>query len=48
MIVKVYQGVFDGSMLPKDSAAIPERPKDRMTKALPFPGLLVQSTFRAQ
>ena len=46
MIVRVYQGVFEGSALQKDVLAIPRTPKDRLTRALPFPGMLVQSTFQ--
>jgi tetratricopeptide (TPR) repeat protein len=46
MIVKVYQGVFDLARLAADIKSIPASAKQRQAKALPFPGMLVQSAFQ--
>jgi tetratricopeptide (TPR) repeat protein len=46
MIVRVYQGVFNGSDVNADAQSIPRTPKDRTAKALPFSGMLIQSTFQ--
>jgi tetratricopeptide (TPR) repeat protein len=46
MIVRVYQGIFDTAQLHNDVHSIPANPEDRMAKALPFRGLLVQSSFQ--
>ncbi|HEY3625501.1 MAG TPA: tetratricopeptide repeat protein [Terracidiphilus sp.] len=45
MIVKAYQGMFDSGRLHADARSIPANAKDRMARALPFPGMRVQSSF---
>ena len=46
MIVKVYQGFIDSSRLRSDSISIPSDQQLRMHRALPFPGLLIQDSFK--
>jgi tetratricopeptide (TPR) repeat protein/peroxiredoxin len=46
MIVKVYQGPVDPQSLQEDVKSIPTTAADRMKKAIPFPGLVCQSSFR--
>ena len=46
MIVKVYQGIFETGRLHADAQSIPINATGRLTKALPFPGLAVQSSFQ--
>jgi tetratricopeptide (TPR) repeat protein/peroxiredoxin len=46
MIVKVYQGPVDPVHLLADARSIPGDNDARMSKALPFPGLLVQDAFQ--
>jgi Flp pilus assembly protein TadD/peroxiredoxin len=45
MIVKVYQGPVDITHLLEDAKAVPGLTHDRMRKALPFPGQLLQGPF---
>jgi Flp pilus assembly protein TadD/peroxiredoxin len=45
MIVKVYQGAIVPERIASDLQSIPSTPGDRLHKALPFPGLLVQGAF---
>ncbi|HEX3660454.1 MAG TPA: FG-GAP-like repeat-containing protein [Acidobacteriaceae bacterium] len=42
MIVKVYQGAVDPEDVLRDSRSMPVNAADRMRRALPFPGILVQ------
>jgi tetratricopeptide (TPR) repeat protein/peroxiredoxin len=44
-IVRVYQGPTDLSQILEDAKAVPATSADRMLKALPFRGLLVQDSF---
>jgi tetratricopeptide (TPR) repeat protein len=44
-IVKVYQGTLDPDRLLADAKSIPATATDRMRKALPFAGVLVQDKF---
>ena len=44
-IVKVYQGAIDPEHVASDAQSIPVAVADRMGKALPFPGPLVQDAF---
>ena len=46
MIVKVYQGLIDPRKVETDVRAVPETAEERMQRALPFPGLLCQSSFQ--
>ncbi|MDE3187031.1 MAG: tetratricopeptide repeat protein, partial [Acidobacteriota bacterium] len=45
MIVKVYQGPVEPERLLQDIKSVPASAEDRMRKALPFSGLLVQDAF---
>ncbi|WP_239461447.1 FG-GAP-like repeat-containing protein [Occallatibacter savannae] len=45
MIVKVYQGFSESFPFLEDSTSIPRNQQERMHRALPFPGLLVQDSF---
>lgn len=45
MIVKVYQGPIEVSRLLEDVKSVPSLAPDRMRKALPFPGQLLQGPF---
>ena len=45
MIVKVYQGSVDTGMLLADIRSMPATVAERMRKALPFNGILVQDAF---
>ena len=45
MIVKVYQGAIDPEIVASDLQSIPATAVERVRKALPFPGLLVQDSF---
>jgi Flp pilus assembly protein TadD/peroxiredoxin len=45
MIVKVYQGPVDPEQLLDDAKAIPITAEDRLRKATPFPGTVIQSMF---
>jgi Flp pilus assembly protein TadD/peroxiredoxin len=45
MIVKVYQGPVDTGMLLGDVRSMPSTAAERMRKALPFNGILVQDAF---
>lgn len=45
MIVKVYQGTCNPDRLAADANSIPATAADRMQKALPFSGILVQDKF---
>jgi len=45
MIVKVYQGPMNADGLRSDVVSIPTTAADRMMKALPFRGVLVQDAF---
>ena len=45
MIVKVYQGSVDTGMLLEDVRSMPATAAERMRKALPFNGILVQDAF---
>ncbi len=45
MIVKVYQGSLDPAGLEKDLQRIPRNPKDRESRALPFPGKFYGGEF---
>jgi Flp pilus assembly protein TadD/peroxiredoxin len=45
-IVKLYQGLLQPDTLVEDIASAPSTPEDRVRKALPFPGLLVQDSFQ--
>ncbi|HET6178539.1 MAG TPA: tetratricopeptide repeat protein [Candidatus Sulfotelmatobacter sp.] len=45
-IVKLYQGLVAVEDLQQDLASIPRTPEDRLRKALPFPGTLVQDSFQ--
>ncbi|HKF45974.1 MAG TPA: FG-GAP-like repeat-containing protein [Terracidiphilus sp.] len=45
MIVKVYQGAIDSDRLRSDTDSIPSAQEERMRRALPFPGVLVQDKF---
>jgi tetratricopeptide (TPR) repeat protein len=44
-IVKVYQGMFDPRQLSNDIRRIPQTSDERIAKALPFPGQLLDETF---
>jgi tetratricopeptide (TPR) repeat protein/peroxiredoxin len=44
-IVKVYQGAQDAGTILKDSESIPRSTAERMSKALPFPGVLADLQF---
>jgi tetratricopeptide (TPR) repeat protein/peroxiredoxin len=46
MIVKVYQGTVAPASLFQDIRSIPKNANDRMQKALPFKGQLVQDSFQ--
>jgi Tfp pilus assembly protein PilF/peroxiredoxin len=46
MIVKVYQGSVDLVRLREDAMSIPANENERMDRALPFKGLLVQDAFQ--
>jgi Flp pilus assembly protein TadD/peroxiredoxin len=46
MIVKVYQGTVAPASLLQDLRSIPKNASDRMQKALPLKGQLVQDTFQ--
>jgi tetratricopeptide (TPR) repeat protein len=46
MIVKVYQGTVDPAQLQRDANSIPSNSRDRMAKALPFKGLLLQDPLQ--
>jgi len=46
MITKVYQGSVDPLILPADLRSCPKNSADRMKRALPFSGILVQDSFR--
>ncbi len=46
MIVKVYQGSVDPETLLTDVKSMPAAAKDRMQKAIPFPGKLYQGSFQ--
>lgn len=46
MIVKVYQGRLDATAVAADAARIPGTAEERMKRALPFAGTLVQGTFQ--
>jgi len=46
MIVKVYQGLFDAARLAADAQSIPADAQQRMAKALPFPGIVMQRSFQ--
>jgi Flp pilus assembly protein TadD/peroxiredoxin len=45
MIVKVYQGAVDPGVVPGDARSIPATTVERMRRALPFPGTLVQDNL---
>lgn len=45
-IAKVYQGKLTAEQLSDDAPAIPRSDSDRLLRALPFAGTLVQDTFR--
>ncbi|MDP9160302.1 MAG: FG-GAP-like repeat-containing protein [Acidobacteriota bacterium] len=45
-IVKVYQGVIKAENIHRDAARIPENALERLTKALPFPGVSDVPEFR--
>ena len=45
MIVKVYQGLVDWARVRSDLDSIPGTNAQRMQRALPFPGLLLQDEF---
>ncbi len=45
MIVKVYQGTADPAQILRDAQSIPATAAERMQKALPFTGQLVQDVF---
>jgi Flp pilus assembly protein TadD/peroxiredoxin len=45
MIVKVYQGMVEPASLHRDIRSIPKDANDRMRRALPFKGQLVQDSF---
>ena len=44
-IVKVYQGMASPQQIRKDVISIPATPSERMQRALPFPGELIQDAF---
>ena len=46
LIVKVYQGPVTAERLLEDVKSVPGNPADRVRKALPFAGILFQSTFQ--
>jgi tetratricopeptide (TPR) repeat protein/peroxiredoxin len=46
MIVKVYQGLASPDRISADVTSVPTTTQARMSKALPFPGLLVQDSFQ--
>lgn len=46
MIVKVFQGGVDVAAVGEDAARIASTPEERMQRALPFPGKLVQDSFQ--
>jgi len=45
MIVRVYQGALDPDTVLNDAQKIPATTAERMKRALPFPGTLVQDAF---
>jgi Flp pilus assembly protein TadD/peroxiredoxin len=45
-IVKVYQGSFSSERVLQDLASVPDNPRDRLRKALPFAGTLHQDAFQ--
>ena len=45
-IIKVYQGHVASDQILRDVATLPETPKDRIERALPFKGEVYQSTFQ--
>jgi Flp pilus assembly protein TadD/peroxiredoxin len=45
-IVKVYQGLFDPQRLLQDIRNVPRTTSDRLAKALPFKGQLLQGAFQ--
>jgi tetratricopeptide (TPR) repeat protein len=45
-IVRIYQGPIEVSQILEDVRSIPSTPSQRMLKALPFRGLLVQDSFQ--
>jgi len=46
MIVKVYQGLAHGDHVASDATSIPATAQARMSKALPFSGVLAQDSFQ--
>jgi tetratricopeptide (TPR) repeat protein len=46
MIVKAYQGLAAPDRIAADSTSIPATAQARQSKALPFPGVLVQDSFQ--
>ncbi len=46
MIIKVYQGLVNASGLLRDIESDPADAHERMMRALPFPGLVVQNAFQ--
>jgi tetratricopeptide (TPR) repeat protein len=45
-IIKIYQGTLDPDLLAQDAVSLPTRSSDRIAKALPFPGTLLQGDFQ--
>jgi len=45
MIVKVYQGLIRPDQLGNDLTSVPTTPQARMSKSLPFPGVLAHDSF---
>jgi Flp pilus assembly protein TadD/peroxiredoxin len=45
-IIKLYQGPVQPEIVLQDATAVPTNSDERARKALPFPGALIQDTFR--
>ncbi len=45
-IIKIYQGTLDPNLLAQDAVSLPNHSSDRIAKALPFPGTLLQGDFQ--
>ena len=46
MIIRVYQGLIEPSLIAQDLKLVPANEADRMQKALPFAGFSAQDTFQ--
>ena len=45
-IIKIYQGMLDPKLLAHDAVSLPAHSSERLAKALPFPGTLLQGDFQ--